>query len=125
MASVDLSRYVDEAAEAKRLNAVVSGSLRSLADEYVKEGMQRFVDGKYARKVRHGAMLGYVLDGQVAQAITNVETNIRPRVKELDMDRPGGFLPSTVRPADVAAKETHHRRAHHAGMFRLHHVFLA
>src|SRR2546426_11585469 len=34
----------------------------------VKEGMQRFVDGKYSRFVRHGGMLGYVLDGQVARA---------------------------------------------------------
>ena len=63
--------------EAKRLNALVSGRRRSLADEYVKEGMQRFVDGKYSRFVRHGGMLGYVLDGQVARAIKNVETNIR------------------------------------------------
>jgi hypothetical protein len=44
--------------EAKRLNALISGVLRSLADEYVKEGMQRFVDGKYSRRVRHAGMLG-------------------------------------------------------------------
>ncbi len=56
--------------EAKRLNARVSGVQKSLADEYVKEGMQRFVDGRYSRSVRHGGMLGYVLDGQ-GQRISN------------------------------------------------------
>jgi hypothetical protein len=67
--------------EAKRLNALVSGMRKSLADEYVKEGMQRFVNGKYSRFVRHGGMLGYVLDGKVARAIQNVERNIQARVK--------------------------------------------
>jgi hypothetical protein len=93
--------------EAKRLNALVSGVRRSLADEYVKEGMQRFVDGKYSRFVRHGGMLGYVLDGQVARAVKNVEANIRVRAKELGMAHPGRFLPSSVRSGDSSAKETH------------------
>jgi hypothetical protein len=44
--------------EAKRLNALVSGKRRSLAGEYVREGMQRFVDRTYSRFVRHGGMLG-------------------------------------------------------------------
>ena len=73
--------------EAKRLNALVSIVRKSLADEYVREGMQRFVDGKYARFVRHGGMLGYVLDGQIARAAKNVEANVRRRAKELRMTR--------------------------------------
>ena len=96
--------------EAKRLNAVISGVRRSLADEYVNEGMQRFVDGKYARFVRHGAMLAYVLDGDISRAMTNVENNIRTRVAELRMDANGEFVASTVRPVDPLIKETHHRR---------------
>src|SRR5437762_2951833 len=32
--------------EAKRLNAMISGVRTSLADEYVKEGMMRYVTGK-------------------------------------------------------------------------------
>ncbi len=111
--------------EAKRLNAIVSGVRRSLADEYVKEGMQRFVDGKYARLVLHGAMLGYVLDGDVDRAMKNVENNIRSRVDELRMDKNAGFLASTIRPDDPRVKETRHRRAHEVVVFRIHHVFLA
>lgn len=111
--------------EAKRLNAVVSGVRRSLADEYVTEGMQRFVDGKYARFVRHGAMLAYVLDGNINRAMQNVENNIRNRRAELRMDKNGGFLASTILPDDPRTKETRHRRAHEKAIFRIHHLFVS
>lgn len=110
--------------EAKRLNAMISGKPRSLADKYVKEGMQRFVVGKYARFVRHGAMLAYVLDGDTGRAMLNVENNIRSRLTELRMDKNGGLLASTVRPDDPRTKETRHRRAHENAVFCIHHLFL-
>ena len=110
--------------EAKRLNALVSGVRKSLADEYVKEGMQRFVDGKYSRFVRHGGMLGYVLDGRVDRAAKNVEANIRTHATKLGMALPGRFLPSSVRPDDPLAKETLHRRDYEMAPFRIHHLFM-
>lgn len=110
--------------EAKRLNAVISGVRRSLADKYVKEGMQRFVDGKYARFVRHGAMLAYVLDGDTDRAIQNVANNIRNRFSELRMDKNSNLIASTIRPEDPRSKETHHRRAYEKSVFRIHHLFL-
>lgn len=110
--------------EAKRLNAVISGVRRSLADEYVKEGMQRFVDGKYARFVRHGTMLAYVLDGNTDRAIQNVENNIRSRLSKLRMDKNGSLVASTIRPDDCRTKETCHRRAHERAVFRIHHLFV-
>jgi hypothetical protein len=110
--------------EAKRLNAVVSGVRRSLADEYVKEGMQRFVERKYARFVLHGAMLAYVLDGDTDRAMKNVENNIHSRLTELRMEKNGGFVASTIRPDDPLVKETRHR-AHETAVFRIHHLFMA
>lgn len=111
--------------EAKRLNALVSGVRRSLADEYVKEGMQRFVDRKYSRFVRHGGMLSYVLDGDISRAMKNVDSNIRKRVAELRMNDNGGLITSTVRTDDPHCKETHHRRADEEAVFRIHHLFVA
>lgn len=110
--------------EAKRLNAVVSGVNRSLADEYVKEGMQRFVDGKYARFVRHGGMLAYVLDGNTNRAIQNIENNVIKRRSELHMEDNSNLAPSTIRPSDSRIKETWHHRAHEKSIFRIHHLFL-
>lgn len=110
--------------EAKRLNAVVSGIRRSLADEYVKEGMQRFVDGKYSRFVSHGGMLAYVLDGQITRAIKNVENNIRTHRKNLGMDDNGELVASTIRPDDPDCRESSHRRMCEPGMFCIHHLFV-
>ncbi|MDH5640754.1 MAG: hypothetical protein OEY28_05630 [Nitrospira sp.] len=110
--------------EAKRLNAIISGVTRSLAGEYVKEGMQRFVDGKYARSVRHGAMLAYVLDGATNRAMKNIERNIRQHVAKLGMNKNSGLVASTIRPDDPRIKETHHRRAHERATFRIHHLFV-
>jgi len=109
--------------EAKRLNAIISGVKHSLADEYVKEGMQRFVDGKYARSVQHGAMLAYILDRDINRAMQNVENNIRGRLAELRMDDNSGFMASTILGHDPRAKETHHHRAGENAVFHIHHLF--
>ena len=111
--------------EAKRLNALVSGRRRSLAGEYVKKGMQRFLDRKYSRHVRHGGMLGYVLDGDVDGAMTNVANAVRRHHENLRMKPPGEMRRSGVRPGDAHAKETHHKRQDDPRLFRLHHLFVA
>lgn len=111
--------------EAKRLNAIVEGRRASLASEYVKQGMQRFVDGKYARRVRHGAMLGYVLDGDVPRALRNVLRNIRANHVALRMRPPGNWDQSAIRPEDSGARETSHRRTFETLTFRIHHLFVA
>ncbi len=111
--------------EAKRLNARISGVMTSLADEYVKEGMQRFVSGKYSRHVHHAGMLGYVLDGDVPRAMRNVLSNIRAHHLVLGMDPPGDWGESPIRPGDAHARETGHRRAHTDQRFLLHHQFVA
>jgi len=65
--------------ECKRLNILENGKRRTLAPEYVMEGMMRFVAGKYASVMRHGGMLGYVLDGRCNDAIRLVKNNIQKR----------------------------------------------
>jgi hypothetical protein len=110
--------------EAKRLNAQIGGKCHSLADQYVKEGMQRFVNLKYASDVSHGAMLGYVLDGKIGNAMKNVENNIRKRFAELRMENDGGFMLSTIRPEDNHTKETRHNRDSKHIAFSIHHLFV-
>ena len=63
-------RYL--AYECKRLNVARNGGKRSLATEYVKEGLLRFVTEKYAADLPVGCMLGYVLDGNAAAAQAKV-----------------------------------------------------
>lgn len=111
--------------EAKRLNARVDGIMKLLADEYVREGMQRFVAGKYSRKVYHGGMIGYVLDGDVARAMKNVLINIQKHYVELGMESPGSWMVCTHRPDDQYAKETEHQRPGDLTQMRVQHLFVA
>lgn len=110
--------------EGKRLNALKNGKARSYASEYVRLGMLRFVTGQYSKAVRHGGMIAYVLDGNVARAMTNVRTNIRKQHIALRMTPPGSLLPSTATNNDARARETCHQRAHESNLFRIHHLFM-
>ncbi len=111
--------------ECKRLNVVGDHGIRPYTSEYVTHGILRFIRGQYAAQVRQGGMLGYVLDGNIAQAIQNVSRVIRNRFEELGMESPGEMLPSSVRPDDSRLKETHHSRQHLSGTFQMHHIFAA
>jgi hypothetical protein len=111
--------------ESKRLNVIKDGKLRTYASEYVTRGMLRFVTGQYSKAVRHGGMIGYVLDGNVSDAITNVETNIQTHHISLCMTAPGSLQSSTVLAGDARARETHHQRSYETTVFRIHHLFMA
>lgn len=110
--------------ECKRLNVIKNGKPRGYWSEYVTLGMARFVSGQYSRAVRHGAMIGYVRDGDVAGAINQVEQNIKSRSKELAMKASNGFIANGFLPRTTTAKETHHRRPRDKYVFRLHHLFM-
>jgi hypothetical protein len=110
--------------ECKRLNVVKDGKRRAYASEYVTFGMSRFVTGQYSRAVRHGGMMGYVLDGDVSRAMSNVEASIRTHHAALSMDPPGDLFPSTVLTTDARARETKHHRINEADPFHVHHLFM-
>jgi len=79
---IDMALLLDQererylAYECKRLNVVRNGGTRSLATPYVMEGIVRFITGQYATDLPVGCMLGYVLDGNVTTARTNVRAAI-------------------------------------------------
>lgn len=108
--------------ECKWLNIVINGRKRPNGSEYVKHGMLRFVTGQYAKAVRHGGMVGYVLDGKVGGAIANVEDNILRHCKTLCMKPPGELLASSVLTHVPTARESFHNRQGDVP-FCIHHVF--
>jgi hypothetical protein len=67
-------RYV--AYECKRLNVIHKGTRSSLATRYVTDGMMRFMTEQYAEGLPVGCILGYVLDGDLPFALTQVNTAI-------------------------------------------------
>jgi hypothetical protein len=110
--------------ECKRLNIVKNGQKRPGGSDYVVHGMARFVTGQYASAVRHGGMLAYVLDGDVAGAIANVESNVKSQHVSLRMDSPGILHPSSVLTCKSIARESLHSRTDESSQFRIHHMFM-
>jgi hypothetical protein len=112
--------------EGKRLNVIKDGKTRPYASEYVTLGMQRFVTGQYAKEVLHGGMVGYVLNGDIATAISNVGNSVQRHHVELSMTPPGELAKSSLLEHEQRARETFHDRKFAAtGLFRIHHLFLA
>jgi hypothetical protein len=109
--------------ECKRLNALENGTRRPRAAEYVKQGMLRFVTGQYAAKMRHGGMIGYVLDGDCDSAIRLVKQNITASRLELCMSVDADMVQSSVHPGNVMIQETSHE-LRRSQAFSLHHLFL-
>ena len=111
------------AIECKRLNVVTeSGRRKSLAGPYLREGMMRFLDGKYASGLDKGGMLGYVMDGKVAHAIRSVAKAINKRRVTLLMAKGTGLDRSSVKPDNPLVKETRHSLA--SGEFVIHHLYV-
>ncbi len=109
--------------ECKRLNVAEKGRRRSLAPEYITEGMSRFVTGQYARAALHGGMIGYVLDGRSDDAMRLVEQNIGTRATDLCMNTPARLDRSRLRPDADHIRETSHN-VPPSRWFALHHLFL-
>jgi hypothetical protein len=111
--------------ECKWLNVIKNGKKQPLGSKYVQQGMLRFVRGQYAQAVRHGCMVGYVLDGDITSAILNVEKNIRSKHQELCMVSPGELTVSSIIPTYSTAKESLHNRLNNTSPFHIHHLFFA
>lgn len=111
--------------ECKRLNVVNGRRVRTYSTEYVVHGLTRFVSGQYSAAVRHGGMLGYVLNGNVMLAIESVRKIVRRRHLALGMSAPGAMQKSSIRPNDSTIKETLHSRQNGAQPIQIHHIFVS
>ena len=109
--------------ECKRLNVTKEGTKRGLATEYVVHGMMRFLTGQYASEVPNGGMLGYVLDGNVGDAMDHVSAAVGARWDDLGMENPGLLVQSSMLPRVETARETRHKRGESGELFVIHHLF--
>jgi len=109
--------------ECKRLRVTYTSGFKHLADKYVEDGMQRFVDGKYSSGLPCGGMLGYVMDNQLDDALAQVQNEIAPRRSKLETTSTRPLeSPSSVLPDYRWSADTVHKRID--GEFRLHHLLV-
>ena len=80
---LDPTRRQYLAYECKRLNVKRDGRRRSLATQYVMEGLRRFITEQYAEGLPVGCMLGYVMDGDVPFARAKVIEALKRRKQEV------------------------------------------
>lgn len=73
------------ACECKRLNVPFPSGKKSLASEYLDDGLGRFSDGKYAAKLPYALMLGFVMDGNVPSAQSALHNSLSSRKSTLNM----------------------------------------
>lgn len=73
---LDKNREKYLAYECKRLNVVWNGRKYSQANLYVTDGLNRFVEERYAENLPVGCMLGYVLDGNVSSVCLKIQKAI-------------------------------------------------
>ncbi len=110
------------AIEAKRLRVrSAKGKMDAGNNDYVNEGMMRFVSGQYAPFMTSGAMLGYVYDGDIQKACSGVGRYIKDKIKELRLMPPEKMKRSSL----VATKEVYETRHDLTRRkFFIYHVFL-
>jgi hypothetical protein len=83
--------------ECKRLRVISKSGVRHLSDKYIDEGIQRFVDGRYSKRLPCGGMVGYVMDNQPALALTSIQGEILSKKSTLKIPILDGIKsPSSV-----------------------------
>ena len=121
--SCGLGAEIYFAIEAKRLRVrSTSGKMDAGNDDYVNDGMMRFVSGQYAPFMSTGAMLGYVYDRDINKARSGVAGYIKGRGKELKLTSPKQLTRASILP-DKAIYETRHGLNKRS--FLIYHIFLA
>ncbi|MCY3019331.1 MAG: hypothetical protein NTW87_09940 [Planctomycetota bacterium] len=115
--------------ECKRLRIPRDSGLDHNTSDYVgEEGMGRFISGKYAPGQFHGAMLGYVMDGNVVDAKENVASLIKKHSTRLCIESGGEWESSRFLPKEKDVHQTRHHLDKGAPTQRklaLQHIFLA
>ena len=108
--------------ECKRLRVSTATGISALADKYVEDGIQRFVDGRYSSGLPCGGMVGYVMDNEVSKAFSAVQTAIKTRRKMVKLKPRSLRSPSAVLPDYGWSADTVHNAKE--GGFTVHHALL-
>jgi hypothetical protein len=109
--------------ECKRLNVLSSSGRQSRAGEYVgDDGMMCFITDKYSAGLPAGGMIGYVMDGEIARAISSVGRAILKNQTKLGLRNGSGLGCCQLMPKKRSVKETWHDLPGRA--FVIYHLFL-
>lgn len=112
--------------ECKRLNIPADAKRKradSNADNYVADGMTRFVTGQYSPEMPCGGMLGYVMDGDIPKARAAVERALEKHAALLAFPDQRRFGKCRFLPNPPSGGATRHRQR--GNRFVMHHLFVS
>ena len=90
-------------------------------NDYVNDGMLRFVTGQYAPFMKTGAMLGYVFDRDIIKARSGVSGYIKKKAKELKLLPPNQLTKASILPGKPIYETRHSLKKRY---FIIYHMFL-
>lgn len=96
--------------EAKRLYIPRESGTDANLDEYRKTGIMAFIEGAYAPNLPDGAMLGYVMDGDLKRAISEVKRMLEDENHRENLNISTGPKASRYLPKHTHVVETTHKR---------------
>lgn len=108
--------------ECKRLN-IQTERFSSGAREYVEDGMMRFVNGQYSNEFGVAGMIGYVMDGNLDEALKSIDAAIKKRRRKLKLN--GWRSPSTTTPSRRHSADTLHVIKNRDEFQMMHHLLSA
>jgi hypothetical protein len=109
--------------ECKRLRVKTETGFYHLANDYVDQGMMRFVNGQYSNGLPCGGILGYVMDNSMGDAFVSVTKEIESKKAVLKISsRIALKMPSKLLPDQDWSADTHHIRED--GDFVIHHLLV-
>lgn len=111
--------------ECKRIcDKHVDNKCTRLIAEYITEGIFRFLDGKYAPEVDDAGMLGYVLIGDVANIVDDInQSMVHPR-RSRQLSSSDHLVPAPPIGIFTDAYQSRHKRVTNQRIICLHHLFL-
>ena len=115
----ELDHYL--AYECKKVHVKDKARFRSLATEYVKEGVMRFVNERYAASLPIGCLLAYVMDNELEKAQNRIEAAMLSRKKLLRLKDSIVNAPPI---GSIRRFFSRHNRDHDGGEIELRHAML-
>lgn len=87
--------------------------------EYIDQGLMRFLSGKYARNETVGGMIAYLINSEITSCVLKINEQIKQ-----NMDDSNCLVKSSVAPGFDGIYQSNHKKPPLSVLFLIYHVFM-
>jgi len=99
---------------------IIDDNVASSIQEYVNQGMKRFLTGKYARTEKIGGMVAYLIEKEILSCVLKINDKIQEEIGEADC-----LVESSLVDNFDGLYQSKHKRARLLDFFLIYHVFMS